>query len=89
MFQEVLTLVVKNPVSDAGDTGSIPGQGTKILHARHRSTKPEHLNYWAYVPQRRLESLAHQSKIVHDATKIPCAATKMQCSQTNKYILKR
>ena len=25
--------VVKNPPSDAGDTGSIPGLGTKIPHA--------------------------------------------------------
>ena len=25
--------VVKNPPSKAGDTGSIPGQGTKIPHA--------------------------------------------------------
>ena len=25
--------VVKNPPPNAGDTGSIPGQGTKILHA--------------------------------------------------------
>ena len=25
--------VVKNPPSSAGDTGSIPGQGTKISHA--------------------------------------------------------
>ena len=25
--------VVKNPPSDAGDTGSIPGQGTKFPHA--------------------------------------------------------
>ena len=24
--------VVKNPPCNAGDTGSIPGQGTKILH---------------------------------------------------------
>ena len=26
-------LVVKNPPSNAGDVGSIPGQGTKIPHA--------------------------------------------------------
>ena len=25
--------VVKNPLSNAGDLGSIPGQGTKIPHA--------------------------------------------------------
>ena len=25
--------MIKNPPSNTGDTGSIPGQGTKILHA--------------------------------------------------------
>ena len=36
--------MVKNPPSDAGDAGSIPGQGTKIPHAAgqlstHATTK--------------------------------------------------
>ena len=30
--------VVKNPPSYSGDTGSIPGQGTKIPHAESPST---------------------------------------------------
>ena len=30
---------VKNPPSNAGDTGSIPGQGTKIPHAVWHSQK--------------------------------------------------
>ena len=30
---------VRNPPSNAGDTGSIPGQGTKIPHARQRGKK--------------------------------------------------
>ena len=30
--------VVKNPPYNAGDTGSIPGQGTKILHASGATT---------------------------------------------------
>ena len=42
--------VVKNPPYNAGDTGSIPGQGTKIPHAtgqlsRHATTTElAHLN---------------------------------------------
>ena len=31
--------VVKNLPYNAGDTGSIPGQGTKILHAAQRGRK--------------------------------------------------
>ena len=40
--------VVKNPPSNAGDTGSNPGRGTKIPHAmgqlslRATTTEPEH-----------------------------------------------
>ena len=42
--------VVKNPPSSAGDTGLIPGQGTKIpgaveqLSLRAATTEPTHLN---------------------------------------------
>ena len=42
--------VVKNPSYDSGDTGSIPGQGTKIPHAagqlspRATTTELAHLN---------------------------------------------
>ena len=49
--------VVKNPPSNAGDVGSIPGQGTKIPHAtgqlspRATTTEPAHLNERAHVPQ--------------------------------------
>ena len=41
--------VVKNPFCNAGDTGSIPGQRTKILHGmgqqslRAATTEPTHL----------------------------------------------
>ena len=35
--------VVKNPPSNAGDVGSIPGRGTKIPTCLG-ATKPEHLN---------------------------------------------
>ena len=42
--------VVKNPCSNAGDEGSIPGQGTKIPHASGQLSlhatigEPAHLN---------------------------------------------
>ena len=40
--------VVKNPPSNAGDTGSIPGEGTKIPHAvgqlSLRALEPTHHN---------------------------------------------
>ena len=40
--------LVKNPPSNAGDAGSIPGQGTKIPHARGqlspRALEPAHHN---------------------------------------------
>ena len=48
--------VVKNPPSNAGDTGSIPGRGTKILHAagqlspRTATTELVHLT-GAHMPQ--------------------------------------
>ena len=49
--------MVKNPPSNAGDAGTIPGQGTKIPHAAgqispHTATT-EHMshNYRALVPQ--------------------------------------
>ena len=49
--------VVKNPPSNAGDTGSIPGQGTRShMHAAtkssHATTKePIGCNQGAHVPQ--------------------------------------
>ena len=46
--------VVKNPLYNSGHAGSIPGQGTKILHAAG-ATKPMRHNYWTRV--RQLESL--------------------------------
>ena len=35
-------LVVKNLPANAGDMGSIPGQGTKTPHATGQLTEPEH-----------------------------------------------
>ena len=39
--------MVKNPPSNAGDTGSIPGRGTKIPHAAGQLSR----NYWTCAPQ--------------------------------------
>ena len=71
--------VVKNLPTNAGDTGSIPGGGTKIPHAAGQlsplaaATEPARHNYReACVPQR---------KIPRAAMKIPCVATKTQNSQ--------
>ena len=42
--------VVKNPPSNAGDAGSIPGRGSKVTHAMGQlspcatTTEPAHLN---------------------------------------------
>ena len=55
--------VVKNPSCNAGDAGSIPGQGTKIPHATGllspRATTREklmHRNERSCVPQLRLNA---------------------------------
>ena len=59
-YVEILTLnrtwdfpggpVVKNPPSNIGDAGSIPGRGTNIPHAVGQLSLARH-NYWARVPQ--------------------------------------
>ena len=73
-------LVVKKLPCNAGDTGSIPSQGTKIPHAqeqlsqRSTTTEPMHCNWWVLVPQQ---------KILHNAMNIPQATTKTQHSQIN------
>ena len=63
--------VVKNLPSNTGDSGSIPGRGTKIPHAagqlRPRATTTESECSGALAPQ--LE------RILCTATKIPRAAT--------------
>ena len=66
---------VKNPPCNAGDVGSIPGQGTKISHAVELLSH----NYLAIcsgpcVPQ--LESGHLNKKILHDAVEILRATTK-------------
>ena len=58
--------VVKNPPSNAGDTGSIPGQGTKIPHVMEQlspstaTTEPRH----------------HHWRVCESQQKIPCATAK-------------
>ena len=59
---------VKNLPCSAGDVGSIPGQGTKILHAAEQLS-----------PHATIRSLHTATK-----EKIPSAATKTQGSQINK-----
>ena len=54
--------VVKNPPSNAGDTSSIPGQGSKILHSTEQlslcatTREPTCCNYWS---SHALELLQH------------------------------
>ena len=57
--------VVKNPPSNAGDTGSIPGWGTKIPHAAGQlspcatTTDLTRLNERAHVPQLKSKPARH------------------------------
>ena len=67
--------VVKNPPCDAENKGSIPVQGTEIQHA-----SPQLLS-----PPATSRVLVPQWKIVHNAVKVPHAATKTQCSQVNTF----
>ena len=55
--------VVKNPPYNAGDSGSIPGQGTKDPTC-HGATKLTCHNYWARMPQ--LESLRAANYRAHE-----------------------
>ena len=68
--------MVKNLPCNAGDVGCIPGGGTKIVYAM------EQLSPWTAARVR-----APQQQMAHEATKILCAVTKTQPSQTN--ILKK
>ena len=79
--------VVKNPRFNAGDPGSIPGQGTKIPHAtgqlspRATTTEPVHYNWRARVPQTTEPTCsgAHVPQLERSlcaATKSPRAAMK-------------
>ena len=67
--------LVESPPCNAGDLGSIPGQGTRIPHALEQAglcfatTEPK----WC------------KKKIPHHTLQILHATTKTQCSQINKY----
>ena len=72
--------MVRNLPCNAGDANSIPGPGTKIPHAAEQLSP--HVSTTELVhPQQRV--CVPQRKIPHDATKIPCAATKTQRRQIN------
>ena len=72
--------MVKNPPSNTGDVGSIPGRGTKIPHATGElspcAATTEPTRSGARMPQ--LE------RSPRTATKSPCAAAKTRRSQINK-----
>ena len=69
--------MVKNPPSNAGDAGSIPGQGAKIPHAmgqlspRASTREPASSNYRAHM----LWSPRATTKSPRATTKSPRAAT--------------
>ena len=72
--------VVKNPLCNAEDKGSIPGGGTKIPHVTRQLLSPWTLesmchNYWA---------CALQQNILHDSTKIPSVTAKLWCNHVRK-----
>ena len=77
--------VVKNLPSNAGNMGSIPGQGTKISHAggqlspRAATTEPAHSRARTQLDR----SLRTATKDPHATTKILYATTKTRCSLFN------
>ena len=82
--------VVKNPPSNAGDAGSIPGWGTKIPHAAGQlslcatTTEPTRHNEREKNPHattREKPTCCRKQREARAATKSPHAATKTQCSQ--------
>ena len=70
--------MVKNPPSNAGDAGSIPGQGTKIPYATGQLSPHATITELARLNERE-KTRTPQGKILHASTKIPCTATKTQC----------
>ena len=65
--------VVKNPSCNAGDTGSIPGWGTKIPHAvgqlSPRATTTEPARAGAHLPQLERSPVTATQSPMHAATK--------------------
>ena len=72
--------VLKNLPCNTGDTGLIPGLGTKIPHAS-RQQSPAGWNFWAQAPQ--LESPCTK-RVRVPQRKISHSTAKMQHSQINK-----
>ena len=60
---------IKNLLCNAADVGSMPGWGSKIPHAMEQLSPC---------------TATRGSICCNDTTKVPCAASKMQCSQVNK-----
>ena len=80
--------VAKNPLSNAGDAGSIPGWGTKSPHSEGQlsphaaTTEPTHSG--AHTPQLESPRATTREKPACRNWRSPCAATRTQCSQINK-----
>ena len=62
--------VVKNLPGNAGDTGLIPGQETKIPHAAEQLSLSD--NYWAHT----LESACYNQRAHKLQPESPCATVK-------------
>ena len=60
---------IKNPPCNAADAGSIPGWGSKIPHTMEQLSPC---------------TATRESVCCNDATKVPCAAIMMRCSQVNQ-----
>ena len=73
--------MVKNQPCNAGDTGSVPGQGTRMPCAM--STEPVHSR--ARAPDYRVPALCQRTP---QQSADPCTATNTQNSQMNKKTVK-
>ena len=70
--------MVKNPLCNARDKGSIPGRGTQIPHAA------EQLSLFTVTTTPMSATSLHTArKILHDTMKVLHAATKTQCNRIN------
>ena len=71
---------VKNPPSNAGDTGLIPGWGTKIPHATGQLSLRA-ANYRAHALWSLRATIRVRNSRMPQLEGSPCAATKTQRSQ--------
>ena len=75
--------MAKNLPGNAGNSGSIPSQGTKIPHAA-KQLSPITATQESMLKKKKKRIHAHNRKIPQVAKKILCAATKTGSSQINK-----